>query len=184
MEKEIINRKQSRKTSKNSRGYIMIYVIAGCVLISLIGSMIVNLAGLESKTCRYSTRLSQAQEAARAGVEWGLEEIFASLRNEADRQELPTVLLTPGPHSILTDESTPIGFILEFPGAVLASSDQGSCTYTMYCTGYDHTCRRTLRAQCRYRFASIYEPRADGGLGLKCRVFTDRGRIIDLKISQ
>ncbi|HWP95930.1 MAG TPA: hypothetical protein VN426_03700 [Syntrophomonadaceae bacterium] len=165
-------------------GYVMIYVILGFALIAIIGLSIMNLTRLETKTCSYSSELKQAHEAARAGVEWALEGMFTALQEQASEENLPPYLLDSQDCSVWADASNLTFFKVESPGATLTAVDKESCTYTLSCTGVNQRSHRTLRVLCKYAFTNVYDAGDGGEPVFKYRVFSDRGRLVELRIEQ
>lgn len=66
------------KKVKNSteEGNLMLMTLMVLLVLSVLGTTVLRVAGMENKVSRYGVQLLQAQQAADAGVDWAIEEIW------------------------------------------------------------------------------------------------------------
>ncbi len=164
------------------RGSIMIMVLIMFLLVSILSIATIELGIMEFKSSHYDFQAGQAQQAADAGVDWGLEKIYAELT-------LPANLVVPSLPSPLTcsrqtmyfdvGEKTSEVSIGEVMNKTSQSAAAGSCTYEFTSTGiFEGACRK-VTVQAAYDFTGGYQyTNSDGKISFIPREYLNRGKII------
>lgn len=164
------------------RGSIMLMVLFLFLLVSFLGVSAVELGVMEVKSSHYDFAAGQAQQAVDAGVDWGLERIYAELN-------LPVNLITATLPSQLNCSNQVMGLnvadktcavsIGEVTNITNQSNDPGSCTYEFTSSGiFESACKR-VTVKATYYFTGGYEYlNTDGSISFMPREYQNRGDII------
>jgi len=167
---------------KYERGSIMIMVLIMFLLVSFLSVAAVELGLMEFKSSHYDFQAGQAQQAADAGVDWGLEEIYTELTRPANL-ELPSLpsLLTCSRQTMYLDvgKKTSEVSIGEVMNKNSQSTAAGSCTYEFTSTGIFEGAYRKVTVQAAYDFTGGYQyTNSDGKISFMPREYLNRGKII------
>jgi hypothetical protein len=164
------------------RGSILLMVLMMFFLVSFLSVATIELGLMEFKSSHYDFQAGQAQQAVDAGVDWGLEKIYAELT-------LPANLMAPSLPSRLACSSQIIyldvgGKTCEVRiGEVMNISNQStapdSCTYEFTSTGIFEGAYRKVTVQAIYYFNGGYQDMDSyGNILFMPREYLNRGKII------
>lgn len=160
----------------------MLTVLIMFILVSLLGVSALELGLMEVKSCHYDNEAGQAQQAADAGVDWGLEQIYAELILPANLiiTSLPSRLICSNQTMYLNvgDKNCEVR-IGEVINITSLSGAAGTCTYEFTSTGiFEGACKK-LTVQATYYFAGGYTfTDIDGNVSFMPREYQNRGEII------
>lgn len=166
----------------HEHGSIMLMVLFMFLLVSFLGVATVELGMMEVKSSHYDFEAGQAQQAVDAGVEWGLENIYAELTLPANLiiACLPSPLICSNQVMYLNvDDKTCDVSIGEVINKTTQSNATGSCTYEFTSAGmFDGACKK-VTVQATYYFTGGYEyTNIDGNILFMPREYQNRGEII------
>ncbi len=163
------------------RGSIMLMALMMLLLVSCLGYAIIELGLIEYKSSHYDYQAAQAQQAADAGVDWGLESIYVELT-------LPANLTTPALPAQMSCGNQTIGLETGTKTCEIAVGDiinksvqagpPGSytCEFTITAT-FEGACRQ-VAVQAVYYFNGGYQYiDADGNPAFMPREYLNRGKI-------
>lgn len=165
----------------SGRGSIMIAVLMVFLLVSFLGIATLEIGMMESKSSHYAAETQQAQQAVDAGVDWGLENIYAELTlpENLTAEDLPSTLLC-GNQTINLDVDgkvceASIGEVVKLTGQ---AEETGLCTYRFTSTGlFNHACQRAT-VEATYYFSGGYSSfNTDGEAVFIPRQYLNRGEI-------
>lgn len=164
------------------QGGIMLMALMILLLLAVLGTAIIEIGLMESKSSHYAREEQQAQQAADAGVEWGMEKIYLELQQPSNlsSETLPVslscgnaVISLAGPDE--TGQAT-IGEVVSKTGS---GNEGGQCTYEYSSTGFFRGARKRVTVQIIYYFAGGYQYQdGDGQLSFVPRHYYSRGQII------
>lgn len=171
----------SKLNYDQQRGSIMLAVVMIFLLVSFLGFAVIELGLMEYKSSCYDYQAVQAQQSVDAGVDWGLENIYAELVLP-DNLIVPTlpVNLTCGSRTIWLNAGESLCEINI--GDIVSRSVQtglpGSCTYEYTVTAmYEGACRKAT-VQSVYYFNGGYQYiDSEGSLSFMPREYLNGGQI-------
>ena len=164
------------------RGSVLLMVLIMFILVSFLSIAAVDLGLMEVKSSHYDFEAGQAQQAADAGVDWGLEKIYAELTLPANLAiaSLPSRLICSNQTMYLNvDDKTCDISIGEVINKTSPSTAEGLCTYEFTSTGiFEGACKK-LTVQATYYFTGGYTYiNAFGATSFMPREYQNRGEII------
>lgn len=163
------------------KGGIMLLTLMILLITSLLGLVIIEVGTMEAKSSRYNIELQQAQQAADAGVEWVMENIYSELTtfNNLYAVNLPVSLMCGNKNMIFAENSgrctVTVGTIVKIDNP---SADSSSCTYEFTSTGKFGRANKPITVRSTYKFSGGYYSFVEDREVFLPRQYIDRGRII------
>ena len=153
------------------------------LLLAVLGAAIIEIGLMESKSSHYAREEQQAQQAADAGVEWGMEKIYLELQQPSNlsTETLPVSLSCGNAViSLASNEETCQAIIGEVVSKTGSGNEVGQCTYEFSSTGLFRSARKGVTVQIIYYFVGGYQFQdGDGQLSFIPRQYYNRGQIIN-----
>jgi len=141
-------------------GHTMLIALMTFMIISLLGTIIVEVGNMEYKSSHYDCELQKAQQAADAGVAWATESIYLQLREAQNQPDIPASFdLQPdsypqviGSNPIATKVAT---YEISNWQAVRISEERSNpAVYEFITTGHYGNAHRTIRVEGAYWYAN------------------------------
>ena len=157
------------------------------LIISLLGVVIIDVGLMEAKSSQYDIKVQQAQQAADAGVDWVMENIYSELTTPDNLSvvSLPANLMWGNTNMSFAQASgvcnVTVGSIVKITNP---QSDSSSCTYEFTSTGKYKGANKAITVRSTYEFSGgYYYIPDDGSQYFVPRQYLDRGRIKFYKTS-
>ncbi len=77
-----------RRVLLDENGNLILMTLIIFLVLSILGTTVISIAGMENKISRYALNAQQAQQAADAGAEWAIEQIWNQGMPESFQEEL------------------------------------------------------------------------------------------------
>ncbi|MEN6326263.1 MAG: PilX N-terminal domain-containing pilus assembly protein [Syntrophomonas sp.] len=113
-----------RRSVLNQDGNLMLMVVLVFLVISILGTAIISIASMENKISHYTVNAQQAQQAADAGAEWAIEQIWKEGLPEIFNEQLVIDELIKTDIKVTDREDTVID-----PGNGILQSRKSECRY-------------------------------------------------------
>lgn len=164
-----------------NRGSIMLVVLMLFLLVSFLGIATLEIGLMEFKSSHYAAEMQQAQQAVDAGIDWGLENIYAELTLPANliAESLPSPLLFGNQTTYLdVDGKTCEASIGEVIKLTEQRDDISLCTYNFTSTGlFGGACQKAT-IEVTYYFTGGYQyANSDGSISFMPRQYLNRGEV-------
>jgi Tfp pilus assembly protein PilX len=163
------------------QGGIMLMALMILLLLAVLGTAIIEIGLMESKSSHYAREEQQAQQAADAGVEWGMEKIYLELQQPSNlsAETLPVSLSCGNAVISLAGPDETGQAIIGEVSKIGSGNEGGQCTYEYSSTGLFRGGRKRVTVQIIYYFAGGYQYQdGDGQLSFVPRQYYSRGQII------
>jgi Tfp pilus assembly protein PilX len=163
-------------------GGIMIIVLMTFLLVSILAAGIIGMGVMEFRSSHFDFQSQQAQQAADAGVDWGLENIYTELTLPANliAESLPSSLNCGNQSMYLNvgDKTceVSIGNVINRTNPL---TEEGSYTYEFTSAGTFEGAHKLVTVQAIYHFSGGYQyTDSNGTISFLSRKYLNRGRII------
>jgi len=176
-----------KSAAQSECGSIMIMALMIFLIISVLGTTIVEVGIMEYRSSHYEFEAQQSRQAADAGVDWGLELVYGEL-NQVDNlniENLPSRLNCGNAEMNLAvdDDSCEVAI-----GEVVKVNELGTqpnaCTYQFTSMAMFGGARRAVKVQVTYQFSGGYAfVSPEGNASFAAREYLDRGKIISYEPS-
>lgn len=170
-----------KTSAKSERGSIIIMTLMIFLIISVLGTTIVELGIMEYKTSRYELESQQARQAADAGVDWSVERIYSELSQPDNLiiEKLPTQLNCSNGTTTLAVGEESCAITIGNVKRVDPETMGDSCTYEFISAAIFEGARRAVQVRVIYNYSGGYDfPDSEGNLSFMPRTYLNRGKII------
>jgi Tfp pilus assembly protein PilX len=169
------------------QGAVLLVAVVILMLLSVLGTTMIEIGMMEFRSSHNDFEAQQAQQAADAGIEWGMENICLELEQPANliRETLPTLLSCGNTGVALASNGelcgARIGNVVE---KVNQLGEPNWCSYEFTSTGTFRSARKAVTVQVIYYYTGGYQyENIEGSLSFIPRQYLNRGRIIAYHIS-
>jgi|GEM_PF-967864 len=174
----------------SQQGSAILMTLMVLLVLSVLGMGIVGVAGMEFKTSHYDYETQQAQQAADAGVDWGMENIYQVLKQAEylSMEQLPANLSDEPQWDNRSETSfntgadtcaVSIGDVIKKPQSSPPHPGTNTCTYEFSSTGTFRGVSKSVTVVVVYTFMGGYNDPDDGNL--VARSDFQRGKIKSYK---
>lgn len=135
-----------RKAISDQNGNLMLMALIVFLVLSILGTAIVSVASLENKISHYALNAQQAQQAADAGAEWAIEQLWQQGLPETYAGQLAIDDLIKTDINVTEREVSVIG-----PGNGLPEKNE--CRYRFIVQSDYHSAKKKLEVEIVYSYS-------------------------------
>ncbi len=176
MKRDVI---MAKTLMQRDQGSIFIVTLMVFFMVSILSVTLLNIGLMEYKSSQFEKRLLQAQQGADAGIEWGMEAVYAELNQSSNlnADELPAVLNC-GDAQLMIGEQGCTAYIGPVVKVRDSDGEPKQCCYELVVTADFNGAKRGLKVEVVYSYSGGDEMIGpDGSLVFLPRSYLDRGRI-------
>lgn len=168
----------------SQQGSAILMTLMVLLVLSVLGMGIVGIAGMEFKISHYDYETQQAQQAADAGVDWGMENLYQIL-SQAEyltMETLPNTLQLDNNETSFNSGADTCNVRIENVAKITQTNSQpgtNTCTYEFKSTGQFRGVSKAVTVQVVYTFMDgySYNDPNDGTPHFMARSDFQRGKI-------
>ncbi len=137
-----------RRSVPNQDGNLMFMVLMVFLVLSILGTAIIGVASMENKISHYALNVQQAQQAADAGAEWAIEQIWEEGLPEIFNEQLAIDDLIKTTIKVTDREDTVID-----PGNSIPQSRKSECRYQFTVQSDYRAAKKKLEVEVVYSYS-------------------------------
>ena len=137
-----------RRAICSQEGNLMLMVLMIFLVLSVLGTAIISVASMENKISHYAVNVQQAQQAADAGAEWAIEQIWKEGLPEIFNERLAIDELIKADIKVTDRADTVID-----PGNGISQLRKSECRYRFTVQSDYHAAKKKLDVEVVYSYS-------------------------------